>query len=175
MIKFPFKNRIEVSLPTSIDEITEEYLKDVATEINVAPDYSLICLVSITSLNEIAFANVKKKNGMTSVVIPVFIKCGESDSNFIKSIDIKDKLVISRSNIELSDHVRLANNKLSINDIIYYLANDDELRKNVLTNKLDFDANTKVCLLEYKIVPNNDIHGAYKDVKDIDVKFVKTL
>ena len=77
MIKFSTSGKngsFEVSLPTSLSEIPNEYLYDVTKDIVIADDYSLIGICYCEALSSILFANNAKKGKITTGVVPIFIK-----------------------------------------------------------------------------------------------------
>lgn len=165
MITFNVKDEVMVNLPTKVEDITVDYLRDVSNEIIVAPDYALIGLIQGTGIAELLFANQKKKGGLTTTVLPIFIKAGETNVELIKNVNIKDTIVISRSNIEMGEHVRLSNNILTIPTLIKYIEQDDNLRHSIIDRSFfvnrHISANTMAYAVEFKIVPVNDIHGVY--------------
>ena len=180
MIKFTVKNQIEVNLPTSISELTNEYLLNVTKEINISEDRTLIALVSVSTLDTLAFDSTsKKRNGATVAVIPIFVKSGNTDSDFIKSIKVGDKLVLSRTAIELGDHIRVTNNKITCSNIMEYINEDDDLRKSLITKSFfvnnNIIGNPRVYMVDFKLVGNCDIHGAYVEPEDYENPFVNSI
>ena len=180
MIKFTVKNQIEVALPTSIEELTNDYLFNVTKEINISEDRTLIALVSVSTLDVLAFDSTsKKKNGSTVAVIPIFVKTGDTDSEFINNIKCGDKLVLSRTAIELGDHVRVTNNMITCANIMQYINIDDNLRKSLITKTFFADnniiGNPKVYMVDFKLVGNCDIHGAYIEPEDFKNPFVNNI
>ena len=145
MIKFSTSGKngsFEVSLPTSLSEIPNEYLYDVTKDIVIADDYSLICICYCEALSSVLFASNTKKGKITTGVVPIFVKHGATDNTYIRSINCGDKLVIAPSDIAMGHHVVAPNNK------IYQEA-------------LKF--NKHCYFLEFKIVPNCNIHASYKN------------
>lgn len=180
MIKFTVNNQVEVKLPTSFKELTNDYLLNVSKELNITEDRSLIALVSISTLDALAFDSTsKKKNGATVAVVPIFVKTGKTDSEVINNTKCGDKVVLSRTAIELGDHVHLTNNKITCNDIMNFINVDDNLRKALITKSFFKDnniiGNPKVYMVDFKLVGNCDIHGAYVEPEDYENPFVNSI
>ena len=101
---------VTLNLPTSVTEISKVYLDEVTK-----PEYSLVAIVFKSSLPMLLNSN-KGKEENTSVV-PLFVKAGETDSDFIKGINTKDILVITGSNISLGIHINNPFNQLSLSKL----------------------------------------------------------
>lgn len=145
------------NLPTSIKEITEDYLKDVTSKVVVAPNYSLIGIVFKEKLSTIILASRSKKDNKGIPVIPIFIKAGKCDDEFVNYINVGDKLIISNSDIMMGHHVSTPENKLTINNFLAIGEGDAELYKKAASN------NEYCYFVEFKLVPNCNIHGRYDE------------
>ena len=166
MLKFEAKGEkttISMNLPTNLDEITPEYLKAVTNDVIVADDYSLIGLLYRETLAGVILANNQKKGKQSMNVIPVFIKAGKTDSEYIKAIDCKDSLIIASSDISIGYHVVCPKNKITISQILNYCSIDKNAYKNAITISKKADP---CYFLEFKLVPNCAIHGCYKKDND---------
>ncbi|AXF52145.1 MAG: hypothetical protein [crAssphage sp. isolate ctcc615] len=160
-----------VNLPTSIDEITKEYIADVTSAINIAPNYSLIGTIFREKLSTIILSAKRNNKDASVSVIPVFVKCGETDDTFIQNLNIKDKLIVSASDIMLGHHVSTPNNLLTINTLMEIIDGDRDIYQKV-------NANSEYCyFIEFKLIPNCNIHGAYdnKKVNSITTTFVEKV
>lgn len=179
MVTFNVKDEITINCPTTSDEISVDFLQAISKEIYLAPDYVLIGLIQGVKLADLAYANSTKNKNLVTTVLPIFIKSGKTDSEINRSVQIKDVLHISKSNIELGEHVRLSNNILTMQNIINYLTIDDELRRNIVTGKFFTDRNiskdTKVYAIEFKIVPVSDIHGYFVKHEMSENPYVKKI
>lgn len=178
MITFNVNDELTINCPTKSDDITTKFLSDLANEVYVAPEYILVGLIQSARIAELAYgANGKNKNVVTTV-LPVYIKAGKTDNELVNSLTLKDKLHISKSNIELGEHVRLANNILTLQTLMQYFAIDDQLRREVITGKFftdrNIDKDTRAFAVEFKIVPVSDIHGFFKNI-DMDNPYVKKI
>lgn len=149
------------NFPTSLNEITQDYLLSVTENVNVANDYSLVAIVYHESLGSIILARKQSKKSMSAGVIPVFVKSGITDNSFIKSANCKDKLIISTSQLSLGHHVAAPSNTLSLDYFINILDKDFEVAKRNNNNY----GKEHCFFIEFKIVPNCDIIGFYKDDK----------
>ena len=167
MIKFKLskdvtgKNvELEYNLPTKLSEIPLEYLVDQTNSIQVAPNYSLIALVCKENPSVI-ISNAKKNNG-TSMCIPLFIKTAvDTNSNeFVAGLHLGDKLIMTGSDIAISQTVAGEDNVLDIN---YFLALVNE---NPTIYKDSILIQDKACFISFKVVPNSYIHGCRVKVND---------
>ena len=168
MIKFKLskdvtgKNvELEYNLPTKLSEIPIEYLVEQTNSIQVAPNYSLIALVCKENPSVI-ISNAKKKNNGTSMCIPLFIKTA-ADTNakeFVAGLHLGDKLIMTGSDIAISQTVAGEDNVLDIN---YFLA---VVNENPTIYKDSILIQDKACFISFKVVPNSYIHGCRVKVND---------
>lgn len=159
------------NFPTKVEELQDNYLKQITDHVTVADHHSLIGIVYKESISAVIMGRQQKKKAITASIIPIFIKCGNTDDEFIKSIELKDALLIATSDLSLSYHVSAPKNKLSIDHFIRLVEKDPS---NVYNRSLQF-SKQPVLFLDFKIVPNNAIKSAYKK-KDtqIDEIYVET-
>lgn len=159
MIKFSTSGKngsFNVALPTSLSEIPNEYLYDVTKDIVIADDYSLICICYCEALSSVLFANNTKKGKITTGVVPIFVKHGDTTNTYIRKINCGDKLVIAPSDIAMGHHVVAPNNKITIDNILRCTDGDNKIYQEALK------FNKPCYFLEFKIVPNCNIHASYK-------------
>lgn len=161
MIKFKLskdvtgKNvELEYDLPTTLSEIPLEYLVAQTNTIQVAPNYSLIALVC-KEVPSVIISNAKKKNNGTSMCIPLFIKtaAGTNAKEFVSSLHLGDKLIMTGTDIAISQTVAGEDNVLDIN---YFLA---VVNENPTIYKDSIAIRDKACFVSFKVVPNTYIHG----------------
>lgn len=144
------KGKVILNLPTSIDEISSVYLKEVTEHIKVAPEYSLVALVYSTTMTQV----LNMKNILAKVaVVPMFVKAGKTDSEFINGINVKDILTITSGNLSLAIHVPNSYNQLSLNKISSLISQDDNVRKTSFSDKNTYR------FVEFKLVPNCNINA----------------
>ena len=143
----------ELNLPESLEEIPVDYFKSCTDYIHPAPDYAVIAVVYKDSLNLILTA-AKKKEGASVSIVPVFIKAGTSDSDFVNSLNIGDKVVISGSDLSIGNHINSPYNKITPNNIVAVCQNAG---KEFYQHTLELQ--TPICLVEFKIVPVSAIRS----------------
>lgn len=155
------EKEIVFNFPTSIKEINEDYLKNITDNIVVADNYVLVCLVYHERLGNLILARKQSKKGITSGVTPIFIKAGDENNKFVKSMSIKNKLIIPTSQLMLAQHVIVPNNTLSVDCFINYLDKD-----NTVATRYNNKYGDEECyLIEFKLVPSCDIIGFYSSDK----------
>lgn len=155
-----------LNLPTSIEEISKSYITGITSNINVDANYTLIGLVFKEKLSTLLLAARKNTKKADIAVIPIFAKAGKSDSEFINSINVRDKLIISPSDIMLGHHISTPNNVLTINNIIDIINEDPNAYAKC------FNFKEECYFIEFKLVPNCNIHGSYNRTKYVDNPYV---
>ena len=103
----------QLNLPTSLNEIDESYIMEVTNHVKVDANYTLIGVVFREKLSTLILASRKSKKNSDIPVIPIFVKAGETDSKLINSLKIRDKLIISASDIMMGYHVSTPNNLIT--------------------------------------------------------------
>lgn len=157
------------NFPTSLDEISEQYLQDVTKNVNIADNYTLIGLVYHEKLFDLIIARKQAKKSFNAAIVPIFIRCGKTDSDFIKSIKCKDKLVIPSSSISLGHHIAAPQNVLNIDYFCRAIDKDVTLAK-----RYDNKYGDEHCFfVEFKLVPNVDIIGSYDKAEKVESTFVE--
>lgn len=149
----------KLSLPTSLNEIDESYIIEVTDHVKVDANYTLIGVVFRERLSTLILAARKNKKNSDIPVIPVFVKAGKTDSELINSLKVRDKLLISASDIMMGYHVSAPNNLLTINTILDILEGDTNSYSKLI------GSNEQCYFIEFKLVPNCNIHGAYEQPK----------
>lgn len=141
-----------INFPTSLNEITTDYLTEVTNEIEVGLEHSLVAIIYREKLVNILNSS-KKNTPLTCAVVPKFIKSGDTSSEFIKRLKINDTLIITGSDLARGIHVNCSNNELSIGNICELCKLDSNSYRIAIT--LD----EYLYFVEFKLVPNCDIHG----------------
>uniref|UniRef100_A0AAU8MKL7 Uncharacterized protein n=1 Tax=Geladintestivirus 6 TaxID=3233138 RepID=A0AAU8MKL7_9CAUD len=158
MLKFEVNGKhgtIFMNLPTKLSEITPEYLNEVTSNVIVADNYSLIGILYRESLASVILANNRKQKNITTAIVPIFIKSGTTNTEYIKQMSCGDKIIIAPSDIAIGHHVTCPKNKITINNILDYCDGDKEAYQRAI-------GVSQACYyLEFKIVPNCNIHGNY--------------
>lgn len=161
----------KLNLPTSFNEITEEYIAKVTEHIKPDANYSVIGVVFREKLSTLVLAARKNKKNSDIAAIPIFVKAGKTDSELINSLYIRDKIIISPSDVMMGHHLSAPNNFLTINLILDLLDGDIKVYNQLMTSQ-------EMCyFIEFKLVPNCNIHGAYKqpEVSDFVSPFVTKI
>lgn len=142
------------NLPTSLGEISSKYYLAQTEDIEVAPNYSLIALICKEEPSVI-IANTKKNKNSVSMCVPLFIKTNKdtSASEFVAGIKLGDRLIITGSDLALSQTVPGINNVLDINYFVALAAQNPTLYKDSITIR------DKGCFVSFKVVPNSFIRG----------------
>lgn len=174
MVKFIVngnRGKVELNLPTSISDITPEYLTNVTKHIKIGDNYSLIGILYRESLSSLILASSRKQKSITTGVIPIFIKSGNTEAAYIKNITLGEKLIISPSDIALGHHVTCPKNKLTIDHVLSCVEGDKDIYS------LSCKENTPCYYLEFKLVPNCNIHGSYsaEEITPEDTTYIKFL
>lgn len=160
MLKFEVNSKdgkVLMNLPTKLSEITPEYLNSVTSDVVIADNYSLIGILYKESLASVILANNRKQKNITTAIVPIFVKAGNTTTDYINNISCGDKIIIAPSDIAIGHHVVCTKNKITINNIISYCEGDKTAYQRALSV-------SEACYyLEFKIVPNCNIHGNYKN------------
>lgn len=153
------KGVYDVKLPTSINEIEKSYIYDVTKHVKLDANYSLIGVIYREKLSTIVLASRKNKKASDVAVIPIFVKAGKTDSEFINNLNIKDKLIISPSDIMMGHHISAPNNLITINNILDIIDGDIDVYNEIMKH------NEQCYFIEFKLVPNCNIHGSYENLE----------
>lgn len=181
-----------ILIPTDIKEITKEVLLNLTKDIEVKPNYTLLCLVYKTSLFKLA-SNIKdvvSGDGIASVT-PLIVKEGTTSDVLSDKLACKEvfRPIIAPSVIERGYEVFVPCG-CSIQSILGYLQHDDNLRiqlfrknytENISLTKNEFsnddivkDNSKEVLLLSFKIVASLDITATIPINRDIiDFSFIE--
>lgn len=163
MLKFEVNGKqgaILMNLPTKLSEITPKYLNEVTSNVVIADNYSLIGILYRESLASVVIANNRKQKNITTAIVPIFVKAGATDTEYIKNINCGNKIVIAPSDIAMGHHVTCPKNMITINNILDYFDGDKEAYHRAI------NISQPCYYLEFKIVPNCNIHGNYIEESD---------
>lgn len=149
-----------ICLPERIDEIKPEYFDALLANVHLPKYYSVVGICYNTKLYDFA---ITVNNNKTSdvAVTPVIAKMNADDAEVFNA-KITDRLVIDRSALERGHHVNV-NSVITANSFGRFLSNDEQLLKAIIRkdenvlNKEILDSN--IILVEFKIIPVNDING----------------
>ena len=161
---------VNFHFPTSFDEIDAEYLKAITANIHVADHHTLIGIVYHEKIFNVITSVKRNAKSMTSAVTPIFIRSGNTDSDFIASATCKDKLIIPSTSLSLAYHAAAPRNVLSLDYFLRAISGDTEIFKRYDGNY----GNEECFFVEFKIVPNCEIKGFYTKAEQIDsTKYVE--
>ena len=159
------QGNVKFEFPTTIDEISDEYLQDITKHISIANDYTLVGLVYHDRLSNVILTIRNNKKKAQFGVNPIFIASGKTDSELINNAKLKQKVLITSSQLSLGVQVATPN-KLNLDYFGACIVNSVE--KDLYERELKNPNQAQVLFLEFKLVPNCDILAIYGDaVKDI--------
>lgn len=165
-----FKNaEYKINIPTSREDITNSYLEEVTRMLDIAPNYSLVALITIEEFVNVVNPSTKKQTPFIAG-IPVFVRAGKNDDNFINSISCGQTIIISDSDLSMGHHINSPYNKISKGYLSSVLSQDKKLAENA------WGMNEKCYFLSFKLVPNCTIHGVIskEELNVIDPYVVRT-
>lgn len=152
------KKSYGINFPASIDELTADVLKSITEQVKLPKHYCIIALCFKTRLFDFVVAMNSKKEHSISVV-PVLAKISEEDSAETNAA-VSDKVIISRSSLEMGTHLNLPV-MISTDNARNYLASDEDLTKSIITRSnpifKDMIKRDNIIVLEFKIIPVSDI------------------
>lgn len=162
------REKFKMILPTSIKEITNEYLTSVTEQVYIAPYHAVVAIVYRCKLPEI-ISSSKKSRALATAIVPLYVKgkgdnFGEDDLDILKNIKTGNKLIIAGTDIERGYAVTCPNNFITIDNIVKIYNSDNNFAKEVMIDQNYY------YFVDFKLVPINDIKGFYKD--SVDTKFI---
>lgn len=154
---------ITFNLPTSMDEISNDFLTKVGESIEIAEHYSLVGIVWYDRINSLILAGKQNSKKANFGVIPIFVKGGELQN--IMDVKVGQKLLITSNNIELGVRVAVPGNPLNISTFVNSIRPENKVWPEV-----DYDdtTNQTVYFIEFKLIPNSDIRGVYNEAPNFD-------
>lgn len=160
MIKLTNKNGIVVNAPTKIQEIGVKELNNMYSGINLPNNYCIIALLQKVKLSQISLMTAVKAQETKVYTIPIIGKL-PSSHNYSGIINVSDKVIISRSALELSTHL-VMDSCLTLNNIFDFINSDSNLKADCYQHKILDDAGNDdvwIYVVESKIVPMSDIRA----------------
>lgn len=150
----------ELNLPESLEEIPNEYFKECTDFVHPAPNYALVAIVYKDSLNLILTA-AKKKEGANVQIVPIFVKAGKCDFDFINSLTLGDKIVVAASDLSIGNHINSPYNKITPTNIVNVCqgAGREFYQKTL-------ELNSPICLVEFKLIPISAIRSKLDRTKN---------
>ena len=158
-------NGFKMNLPTSLNEITEDYLRGVTNHICIAPYHCIVALVYRCKLPEI-ISTARKKKDLATAVVPLFVNANVTLSASPETVDMfvsiktGDKLVIAGTDLERGYQLTCPKNFITIDNIVRIYNSDNNFAKGVMTDQNYY------YFIDFKLVPINDIKGFYSRDKE---------
>lgn len=144
-----------IKFPTNVNEITDEILKNYLSNVHLPKHYCVIAMCYKTKIFD--FVTILKSNKANTVnVVPLLAKISDEDKELINA-EVGRRVIIDRSSLERSVHLNV---KCSISAQFArnYFIDSPEYVKDIMTNmSKDNIGKQDIILLEFKIVPVNDI------------------
>lgn len=153
-----------LSLPTTIDEVSIEYLTGVTSDVRIEPNYALVALCVSDKLSTLC--SNKNKN-IDVKAISIFVR--SNDPN--KAIDVLpgEKLICAPTDIMMGHEVTAPRNVLSPSKVAKLVNSTKELSAKIFTYT------EHIWLVTFKLVPLSAIHGSYMNLTSDEVKLQETL
>ena len=150
-----------LSLPTTIDEVSLDYLTGVTSDVRIEPNYALVALCVSDKLSTLC-SNSNKNKSIDVKGISIFVR--SNDPN--KAIDVLpgEKLICAPTDIMLGHEVIAPTNILSPSKVAKLVNSTKELSAKIFTYT------EHIWLVTFKLVPLNAIHGSYKKLNANEIK-----
>ena len=170
MIKLQNKKRnYELNLPTNFSEINFKDIKRVIDNVNISEHYAVVALCQSFGTFQLATLGTKNTKNLNVPVSINFIMA--NDPNGKLNANIGDKVIISRSDIELSVHLPITFG-LSTSSIAATIEDNAEVRTMLRDGINDENGNpvNEIIAVEFKLVPLTAIKAtidrsrSFKDV-----------
>ena len=154
-----------LSLPTTIDEVSIEYLTGVTSDVRIEPNYALVALCVSDKLSTLCSNSNKNKN-IDVKAISIFVRSNDPH----KAIDVLpgEKLICAPTDIMIGHEVTAPRNILSPSKVTKLVNSTKELSAKIFTYT------EHIWLVTFKLVPLNAIHGSYKNIDADEVKTQET-
>lgn len=153
------KSRV-LNLPTTIDEITLDYLNGVTSDVRIEPNYALVALLVSDKLSTLCVPNNKKSIDVKAIAVLV----RANDPNNVGEAQVGEKLICAPTDIMMGHEVTSPMNVLSPSKVSKLIASDKALLARI------YSYTEPVWLVTFKLVPLNTIHGSYKKISEEEVK-----
>ena len=158
-------NGFKMNLPTSLNEITENYLNGVTSHIRIAPYHCIVALIYRCKLPEI-ISTARKKKDLATAVVPLYVSSNvtlnieKETFNMFGAMKSGDKLIIAGTDLERGYQLTCPKNFITIDNIVRIYNSDNNFAKGVMTDQNYY------YFIDFKLVPINDVKGFYSRDKD---------
>lgn len=163
------KKSYGINFPTSLNELTPEVLEVITDGVKLPKHYCIVALAFKTKVFD--FCTMINSNRQATIgVTPILAKIAKEDSESVNAVS-GDKIIIDRSSLERGVQIKLPI-MISSDNARNYFNSDPNLIKAIMTkdgkvvedsgiNKKLLSSNSPdIIILEFKIVPVNDISAA---------------
>lgn len=146
------KRNREIYVPTRFSEIDFENVMKVLDNVTIAEHYAIIALCQSFTPFNLAVVGTNKSKDMVVPVSANFIK--SNDPNKKLPANCGDKLIISRTDLELSTHLPITFG-LSTSTLSETIADNPEIKKQLMEGIVDQKGNPvkEIVAIEFKVVP----------------------
>lgn len=164
------KKGYSINLPVELNEFTPELLNAITDGVNLPKHYCIVAMCYNVKLMDIAI-NVNNDKEQQVSVTPILAKISDEDAERM-NIKVSNRIIIDRSSLERGIHLVIPIMASSKN-VSAFIKGDEVLRKRLLQagdgskdilhldktpSKRELDeAAPKVYVVEFKVVPVNDI------------------
>lgn len=162
--------KFNLNLPTSLSEISNEYLKSITDDITIAEHYALIAISYKAKLIDLLMTANNKKP-INTVATYSFIKANVTKDSFLSTIPVGTKLIVNDDQVNLYKPINIPTNVLSIKNILNHTVGDKVLYSKTMSIHDD------IYCLEFSIVPMIDILGTtnQNNESNVDNEFIKPI
>lgn len=165
-----------INFPTDVNEITAHHLNVITASANIPAHYCIVALCFKTKLFDFA-AMVRNNSGGSVSVVPLLAKVNKEDAGFA---NVGDRIIVDKTDLERGSHINFKT-MISSNNAKAYINSDPELIRGILSKKdiplnesLKLSQSPYIVVVEFKIIPVNDIHAAIpRDSKSEDPFMIK--
>ena len=162
--------KFNLNLPTSLSEISNDYLKTITDDIVIAEHYALIAISYKAKLIDLLMSANNKKS-ITTLTAYSFIKANVADDSFLSTIPFGTNLIVNNDQVNLYKPIPVPTNVLSIKNVLKHTVGDKALYSKAMAIHDD------IYCLEFSIVPMIDILGTTNQTNEsnIDNEFIKPM
>ena len=167
-----------INFPTSLTELTPDVFNTITDGVKLPKHYCVVALAFKTKIFD--FCTMINSNKQATIgVTPILAKISDDDSKDINAV-VGDKIIIDRSSLERGVQIKFPI-LISSENARNYFNNDPNIVKAIMTkdNRIIQDSGINkqlissnypdIIILEFKIVPVNDISAAIPvNYKNID-------
>jgi len=159
-----------IKFPTNVDEISVDDFNIMTNNVKLPPYYCIVALCLYTKLFDFV-ASVNSTKDTDVSVVPILAKISSNDAAKINAT-VGDRIIIDRTTIERGVHINIPT-IINSKNAQRFFAKDSELSKAIISkrpdtigkylnsnNELYANQSPSIIVLEFKIIPCNDISAA---------------